>query len=192
MTPAGLEAPLPSTTEHTLEALEGILPSLYQLSQHLDRELIAKEELVFADRIRNPVAHRLIESLFEPRGVTPTTGSTSAPHILVGEMGFRVNRLVDRRLYISTNTAANRVLRRGIQSAVTELTRALNRAHDDTSLDTRARRVRSFFIRLSERIDPEVGEMRPADLMDRSLRYAPKYKPVLLLHKLTRQLRHGE
>lgn len=181
----------PQALDAALAELRRLLPALTRLMAAPLRELTTEEAHADTDKLRDLVADRLMEVLDDPRALAFTHPDRA--HIALGEVGIRLHRFVERRRLVCLNIPANRVLYRALQSAAFALSRQLRR--DDLPDATRAelRRLRSAVLAFlpSPTADAEerVGPMSPGDLLDRSLRYAPRYAPVLAFYALSRQLR---
>jgi hypothetical protein len=170
---------------NTLKRLEVSLQSLSRLVHQLDRELQIREDVVDVGATQAPVTERLHESVLRIGGVIP---SRRLPHVVSARLSARFLTAVDRVTHITFDTAPNRVTARVAELAATRLGKWIRASSGATEEELqRMRRLRSRFVAL-RRTETLAGvsEMRPHDLMHRSLRLAPKYREVLALHALLR------
>lgn len=181
----------PEDLRDDLRSLRDLLPALERLLAAPQRELITTTQVSDTSRVRDPCADRMMELLTQP-GALHLTESV-APHLRLDGASFRFQRLIERRRLIVLDVPANRVLHRALQSAAFALGRHLRRHDLAGDLLDEVRALRSAVLALlpppSSEPEDRVGPMRPADLLDRTLRYAPRYQPVLALYSLARRLR---
>jgi hypothetical protein len=160
------------------DELRVVLPGLRRVVDGLEGALDVVEELTDVAYARDPVPHRMVETLSHPHRLLPVQDLSSPAHIRAGDFAVRLLSVVDRRTVLVWDTAPNRALLHGLRAAVRRLAAAGTPA---------AQRLRVHYASLTAAPGlKEAGAMRPTDLLHRSLR-AARYRPVLTLHRLLRQ-----